>query len=240
MWSTNRISAYMGELAYCYVATNDVQSCTRLIWHTARFHIHNARGAPIADDSPFSVDLRIAEDFKTKLQLRPFAGDLFVLYEVLMRNAYHVPPSKLPPDEVKTIVDCGANIGLTSLFFASRYRNARIFSIEPHPVNYDLLKKNTNCEPRIVPIQAAIVGEPRSTVKLSVHRAAWENLLSNDNTGVDVPAMTLSQICELYHLNRVDLPEGGYRGRGRGGVPERRFLASYKIRYHRIAWYLQR
>ena len=43
-----------------------------------------------------------------------------------------------------TVVDIGANIGLFSLFVMSRCQNSRIYSFEPSPVVYELLK--ANCE----------------------------------------------------------------------------------------------
>jgi hypothetical protein len=43
------------------------------------------------------------------------------LYEVLAFNAYHIATSLLPADKVRVIVDCGANIGITSLFLGARY-----------------------------------------------------------------------------------------------------------------------
>ena len=98
-----------------------------------------ALGTPVAR-SP--LDLWIDRDRPTTLTLRPFAGDLFVLYEVLAFNAYHIAPSLLPTDNVRVIVDCGANIGITSLFLAARYPGATILSVEPHPENFALLKAN--------------------------------------------------------------------------------------------------
>jgi len=38
---------------------------------------------------------------------------------------------------------CGANIGLTSVYFANRYPDARIFAIEPESENFRLLRLNS-------------------------------------------------------------------------------------------------
>ena len=92
------------------------------------------------------------------VELLRFAGDIFVLYEVLCDKCYFIPPSLLAPEKVRVILDCGANIGITSLFFAARHPNARIYSIEPDPNNFVLLERNTRQEPRISPICGAIVG----------------------------------------------------------------------------------
>ncbi|MBS1823599.1 MAG: FkbM family methyltransferase [Acidobacteria bacterium] len=40
------------------------------------------------------------------------------------------------------IMDCGANIGASVLWFASRYPRAHIVAVEPAPDNFDLLRQN--------------------------------------------------------------------------------------------------
>ena len=40
------------------------------------------------------------------------------------------------------IVDCGANIGASVLWFNTRYPNAHILAVEPAPDNFELLQKN--------------------------------------------------------------------------------------------------
>jgi hypothetical protein len=46
------------------------------------------------------------------LNLRPFAGDLFVFYAILLNNAYYVPEDLCRLTSVRVIVDCGGNIGI--------------------------------------------------------------------------------------------------------------------------------
>jgi hypothetical protein len=65
--------------------------------HTLEFHIRNGFGCACDDSSPITVRLWIDRDTPITLTLRPFAGDLFVLYEVLAFNAYHIAPSLLRP-----------------------------------------------------------------------------------------------------------------------------------------------
>ncbi len=107
---------------------------------------------------------------------------------------------------MRVIIDCGANVGITALFLASRYPKAIIYSIEPHPKNFAILKMNTHSEPRIVPVNAAVVGYPQESVRLSVNQSTWGNrVVSSNNYGIDVPALTVSQICERYDLKSIDL-----------------------------------
>ncbi len=49
----------------------------------------------------------------------------------------------------ETIVDAGANIGVTSIYFANRYPGAKIFAVEAEASNFAMLVKNTQAYPSI-------------------------------------------------------------------------------------------
>jgi FkbM family methyltransferase len=104
------------------------------------------------------------------------------------------------------IVDCGANIGITSLFLAARYPRARILSVEPHPENFALLKANVAQVPRIVPIRACVTATPQSSVRFTVDEPAWGNRIATDDAdGVLVPAITIEELCNQNGLQKIDL-----------------------------------
>lgn len=71
--------------------------------------------------------------------------DFATLEEVLLKKEYDVDLSFEP----QTIIDGGANIGLTSIFFANKYPTAQIVSIEPESANFEMLRKNTQYYPNI-------------------------------------------------------------------------------------------
>jgi FkbM family methyltransferase len=58
--------------------------------------------------------------------------------------------------EPDVIIDAGANIGLSAIFFANKYPNAKIIAIEPEESNYRLLEKNTESYNNIYSVQAAL------------------------------------------------------------------------------------
>lgn len=67
--------------------------------------------------------------------------------------------------EKAVIVDGGANIGLSALWFARKYPLARIYAVEPDAENMELLRRNTASYPNIVPIQAGL-WDRRTTVQI--------------------------------------------------------------------------
>ncbi len=51
--------------------------------------------------------------------------------------------------DVRTIVDVGANIGASVLYFASNFPDARIVAFEPFGDSYELLRRNTEDLPEV-------------------------------------------------------------------------------------------
>lgn len=54
------------------------------------------------------------------------------------------------------ILDAGANIGASALFFAWRYKQATILAVEPETSNFALLERNAAPFPQIVCVRAAL------------------------------------------------------------------------------------
>jgi hypothetical protein len=70
--------------------------------------------------------------------LRARTSDLDVHREIFVNEQYKHDFLAAP----RVIVDVGANIGLSSIYFAIHYPNARILALEPEESNFRLLRKN--------------------------------------------------------------------------------------------------
>ncbi|WP_315817028.1 hypothetical protein [Paraflavitalea speifideaquila] len=75
-----------------------------------------------------------AEEYKIKwkgrqVHLRKATTDFCVFRQVLVFDQYTI--KGLKSEEVETIVDLGANIGLSVLYFKVKYPSARIIAVEP-------------------------------------------------------------------------------------------------------------
>ena len=79
-----------------------------------------------------------------------------------MNRGYDLDYGLLDP---KVIVDAGANIGLTSVFYALRFPAARIVALEPDSENFDVLSSNVRDFSNIFPVKAALWHE-RATVEI--------------------------------------------------------------------------
>ncbi len=82
------------------------------------------------------------------IKLRKKTSDVTVFRQIFIQREYEpiifFAKNSLK-DKIKIIVDAGANIGLTSIQFANRFEQAKVFSIEADIDNYNLLVDNLKC-----------------------------------------------------------------------------------------------
>jgi FkbM family methyltransferase len=220
---TPMLSTWLREVQFALGRAGSGRDAARLLAHTGYFHLAN-RG--YVSDRPGTASLKISVGYHSRqLTLRTGRiGDLFTLYEVLAFNAYHISPTLIVPDKVETIIDCGANIGLTSLYFASAYPCARIYSVEADPENFAVLTSNAAGESRILPIHGCIVSRSQSTVRFDNQRPAYARKLGT--SGIRVPAITLDALLNTHGIRRVDLLKMDIEGAEREVLAEGQYLRS--------------
>ena len=116
--------------------------------------------------------------------------------------------------EPRTIVDAGAYTGLSTVFFALRYPEARIVAIEPDEQNFSLLKKNTAGLANVQTVRAALWGVSGSVNLVDPGDGSWGFRIdeadgspgsSRSSMLGSVPAVTVTDIMREYALDRIDL-----------------------------------
>lgn len=105
--------------------------------------------------------------------LRPTVGDHSVFWQCLVQrqywlggmphaarlmDAYH---AMLAAGRTPVILDCGANIGMSVLWFAKAFPRAVIVAVEPEAANFALLERNTaHLGPGALPVRCAVASAP--------------------------------------------------------------------------------
>ena len=77
-----------------------------------------------------------------KVFYRSSTSDMSLIYEILLKSKFKAEyffPNQINP---KVILDIGGNIGITSIYLASIFPRATIYTFEPLEENFELLKKN--------------------------------------------------------------------------------------------------
>jgi len=87
-----------------------------------------------------------------KILLRLGTTDVAAFEHVFVENEYDLSLVQSP----SVIIDAGANVGMSAVYFSVRYPTAKIVAIEPEPTNFDVLEKNAELFPKIIPIKAAL------------------------------------------------------------------------------------
>jgi FkbM family methyltransferase len=129
--------------------------------------------------------------------------DAWAVYELLVMQEYALVGDL---DSPAFIIDAGANIGIASLYFLHQYPNARIVAIEPHPANFELLRKNLTPYAQRVTLLQGAVWKTRGRLQLDFRGEDWRTEVHAAEKGQEgsVEAFTLPEIA-AYGDGRVDL-----------------------------------
>jgi FkbM family methyltransferase len=120
--------------------------------------------------------------------------------EVFKKHTYYVDLETSSP----VIIDCGANIGMTTLYFHKQYPEARITCIEPNPKALLYLRRNLekNLVDQVEIIPKALVGKHgKPTVTLYTH-PSWTVFASTKAGG-----WTGDQTFEPIQVESIKLSE---------------------------------
>jgi len=107
----------------------------------------------------------------------------------------------LEAGETPLILDIGANIGASAIWFARAFPRARIVTVEPDPGNAAMCRRNTARLPNVKNLQAAIGGAPGS-VSLANQTDAWAVQTIRDAAGT-VPVVTIPSIVQAEGKARL-------------------------------------
>jgi FkbM family methyltransferase len=137
------------------------------------------------------------------LRMRPTHTDRITFKEIFIKREYDV---KLPASlDVKVIIDAGANIGFTSVFFANRYPQARIFSIEPDPENFEVLSSNIAPYKNVSAIKSALWNK-KETIHTVDRGFGKRGIMIDKAEGThSLEAIAIQDLIHDYNLNAIDI-----------------------------------
>jgi FkbM family methyltransferase len=139
--------------------------------------------------------------------LRARTTDVALCHEILLRGLYEAEFREAPG----VIVDAGANVGLSSVFYANKFPHSRIIAVEPEPSNYEMLLKNAAPYPGITPVHAALWKEngALNLFDTGAGNTTFQVTETADSKGTHgagrVRAVTLESLMADYGLERIDL-----------------------------------
>lgn len=107
------------------------------------------------------------------------------------------------------ILDCGSNIGLTSLFFLDYFPNSRIVAIEPEIGNFNSLDFNLDQKsfPQIVKIKGAVWSKNAQIqiVKDFRDKSDWSYRVEETDEADSIKAYSINQVITEHSLDFIDI-----------------------------------
>lgn len=143
-----------------------------------------------------------AEGYQHPLYLRSNMFDESIFSAVIEQEEYGYIRFV---EEPRVIVDAGANIGMATVFFANRHPNATIYAIEPAADNYEVLCKNIEKYPHVVPICCGLMGTVGKGRILDEGSTLGYQVELNGADSNGVICTTVDAICQQYNISHIDL-----------------------------------
>lgn len=131
-------------------------------------------------------------------------SDIDIVSEIFIDNDYDL--SRFSELDSPTIVDIWAQIGLFSLYASINLKNPRIFSYEPFPESYSLLKQNSEWGP-ITHFPTAITWQTWiSQLFISDSNVWWHSIIKSNNWDtINIETLSLSDVMKRNKIGKIDL-----------------------------------
>lgn len=156
--------------------------------------------------------------YSSPIQLRATVSDRSIYWQCIVRHQYTISnfphsqkfknlyDSMVQAGNVPLIIDCGANIGMSVVYFAEEYKKARVVALEPDINNYDMLRVNTaQYRDRVVPILGGIWYES-GKLRIINPNAGAAGFRVEQVAAIDESAIQAHTIDEICRNEGVDGP----------------------------------
>lgn len=137
------------------------------------------------------------------IEIDPLGSDLFVAAQIFGHKEYafgervtrrlNMHAAELRKDgRCPVIIDGGANVGYSALFFARIFPETLVVAMEPDQHTVEALKRNTADQSRIRPIHAALWSHADGVRLASTTQGSWGHYVADQ--GVFTPSVTLHRL----------------------------------------------
>lgn len=146
---------------------------------------------------------------KHTFHLRVPSTDVITYEQVILNREYEFDVNRKPG----IILDAGANIGLTSIYFSNTFPEATIFALEPEKSNFDLMKENVRRYKNITPIHGALWDKQEEIDLIDPGQGHWGFMVEKDadhnrlaaEISHRVQGWTVDQIIKKNHIESIDI-----------------------------------
>ena len=160
-------------------------------------------------------------DYPAPFYIRAGTSDAEILWQVILQAEYDI--RRFPQFEKidrlyraataagsrPVIIDCGANIGLSAVWFARQFPDAQIFAVEPADDNLAVARRNVSAYPNITVLRGAMWDRSSELTIRDTTAAAWayqvteSDAPSGGGDAATLKAFTVPEILDLAGADRA-------------------------------------
>lgn len=137
-----------------------------------------------------------------RLDVRPCDSDLFVLSQIFGWEQYRIEAWRLSmlrkvaanwqtTGITPLIIDAGANVGYSALYFASLFPGVCVLAIEPDLRSFEILTRHVRANEQIKPVHAALWSHDRGLELKTSKQGSWGAHVAE---GVGTPSQRLDKL----------------------------------------------
>jgi FkbM family methyltransferase len=188
----------------------------RVRGHIAR-HIASRGVISKTTNGLLRIELTRSSEPHATLLVRDAESDLFVFYQVFVLEEYAPLLSLLSSrgeiEQIRTIVDAGANIGCTTVYLGMNFPNAQVVCIEPDPATFSALEATLAANARWLRAEALHAALWHTETTLALDRnfrdgQSWSTRVTSGDGGStqnSVRAVTLAHTRDKLPGGRIDI-----------------------------------
>ena len=138
-----------------------------------------------------------------KVLIRNIPNDIQLFTQIFINEEYNVDIK----GHVNIIIDCGANIGLASLYFLSKYPNANIIAVEPEANNFQMLQKNLDHYKNVTCLKKGIWNKTANLeiIDFSSGEAGFRVDEFQEISEKTIQAVTVRDLMDKFEINEIDI-----------------------------------
>ena len=178
------------------------------LWARARNFWHLITRSGVGSAFLFALtsrELRIKHPYRRQnLTIRGRSTDWVTFRQCFINQ--HYAASTLPKT-AKVIIDLGANVGFSAVFFRNLYPDALIVCVEPERHNYEILRKNTKSDQQCLLMHGAI-STTDGYMRVSNPHAVQNSYRYEQTTETDerrIAAIKMSSLLQRVQITGIDI-----------------------------------
>jgi FkbM family methyltransferase len=166
----------------------------------------------VEDKDEISIFAYEPGDFQLGLKIRANSSDALVYEQIIGKQEYRAVLSLIADNgyQPKWMIDCGANIGISSLYFRNRFPRCGIICVEADRRNYEQLHYNLQEQNHVQCYHRAVWSENNHLLSIDESfrdGLEWGRRVQEDSTSESsdqVSSVTIRDLIDIHEIDAVD------------------------------------